>query len=316
MAQNDTLLFESFEFDMSSYMTNAPTGIVDETFWVNFDLDGLSDGSGSSRPGDWFQTTGFSDADSATIVMAGSSWTSPPTTVANWLMTPSIQISDTNAVLSWKSAPFQTPRYLDGYMVLISTATNNETDFTDTIFVAGEFESQGTLTDSSYNNFTFTPPNSFIHGQDGQYVEYSGDSVRLTGVLRPFTYDLKDYSGGHIYVAFVHNSTDDNLISIDDIVITGTDATSVMELKADISLNVFPNPAMEMASVSYKLRNASPVFFDMFDMNGKLVRTEAKGLQPAGEYLSTLNVGGLAHGYYNVVVRTSEGSSVKKLMIK
>lgn len=317
-AQNDTLLYESFEFDMSTYTVNAPAGTENETNWVNFDLDGFADASGGStqRPPEWFQTLGFADADTATVVMASNSWTSPADKVSNWLMTPVVYINDTNATLSWKSAPFQTPRYMDGYTVLISTTTNSETDFTDTIFVAAEFVSQSTLVDSTYSRFNFAPANGFVHGRDGSYIEYHGDSVRFTGVLRPFSFSLAQYVGQHIFVAFVHNATDDNLIAIDDILIMGTGVASVNDVQADISLKLFPNPASEIVNISYTLANASPVFFDMYDMNGKLVRTMANGFRPAGEHTAAFNIDGVARGYYNVVVRTAEGNSVKKIMVK
>lgn len=318
-AQNDTLLYESFEFDMSTYLVSTPSGTDNETNWVNFDLDGFADASGgtNARAPEWFQILGFADADSANVVMAANSWTSPADKVSNWLMTPVIYINDDNATLSWKSAPFQTPRYVDGYTLLISTRTNNETDFTDTLFTAAEFVSQSSsLPDSTYSRITFAPANAFIHGKDGSYIEYHGDSLRFTGVLQPFSVSLAQYAGQHIFVAFVHNSTDDNLISIDDILVMGTAVAAVNDVKADISLKLFPNPASGTVNISYTLTNASPVFFDMYDMNGKLVGTTANGLRPAGEHTASFNIDGVARGYYNVVVRTAEGNSVKKVMVK
>jgi hypothetical protein len=314
----DTLLWENFENDPSGYIiATVPTNIPNETMWINFDNDGLNDASGTNRAPEWFWSAGFSNADSSTGVYASNGWTNNSTTpVQNWLITPSIPIIDNTAMLSWKSAPYQTPLYLDGYVVLVSTTTNLETDFHDTLFKAAEYVSHNVPSDSSFSSYTFSPANAFVHGQDGQYTEYIDDSLRLNGVLRPFTASLSAYEGGHVYIAFVHNSHDDNLLSVDDILITGTDPTSVREFNNDIAMNVYPNPSSGITNISYILTKESPVLIDIYNINGKLVRTESKGLQAPGEYTSAFSTEGLAHGYYNIVVRTTGGNTAKRLMVK
>lgn len=314
----DTLLWENFENDPSGYTTyGAPSGVTNEANWTDFDADGLPDGSTANRPGDWFWTLGFSTVDSSSGVYASNAWTNNSTTpVQNYLMTPAIQIVDNSAVLSWKSAPYQTPLYLDGYVVLISTSTNLEPDFTDTVFVASEYVSHNNASDSTYSSFTFSPSNGYVHGMNGQYIEYSGDSLRFTGILEPHSVSLSSYAGQHIYVAFVHNSHDDNLLSLDEILIKGTSPNSIREFSQVTDMNLYPNPASGNVNVKYTLGEATPVIIDMYDINGKLVRTASKGFQAAGEYNYSFSTDYLAHGYYNVVVRTASGSSTKRLMVK
>lgn len=314
----DTLLYENFDQDPSAYIiTGAPSGTTNEPLWTNFDYDGLGDGSSSNRPGEWFLGTGFSTTDSATGILMSNSWTNDGSTpVANYLITPAIQIVDGTAMLSWKSAPFQTPKYLDGYLVLASTTTNLESAFTDTLFVGAEYASHNNTADSSFSAFTFSPNNGFIHGMDGTYIEYAGDSLRFIGELRPFTESLAAYAGQHVYIAFVHYSHDDNLFSIDDILITGTAPNSISELSPDVTLNVYPNPAAGSVNISYTLGSETPVFVDAYDMSGKLALTEARGLQMKGDYSYVMSLEGLAHGYYSIIVRTAEGKSVKKIMVK
>lgn len=134
----DTLLFENFETDPDTYIEpNFPNG--DDETWVNYDQDGYNDASGAGRPGEWFWSVGFADVDTTTLVYASNSWTTPATLVANYLVLPPLTISDASAQLSWKSAPYQTPRYLDGYYVVASTDCNIEECFTDTLFKAAEF---------------------------------------------------------------------------------------------------------------------------------------------------------------------------------
>src|SRR5215831_6513480 len=107
----DTLLFENFEEDSVDIPITFPSG--NDTTWIDYDGDGYDDASGTGRPPEWFLAFGFADADSNTIVIASNSWTTPNDPVANYLILPPLTISDTSAKLSWKSAPFQTPRYVD-----------------------------------------------------------------------------------------------------------------------------------------------------------------------------------------------------------
>src|SRR5574337_1385991 len=140
----DTILFADFETDPSTFIQTAlPPGVNWDNNWYNVDIDGLPDGSGSGRPGEWFWTAPWAGADTLmgnTGVLGSSSWTNDPNNeVQNLLILPAIYIADTNATLSWSSAPYQTPRYLDGYQVLISTTDNDPSSFQDTLFVASEY---------------------------------------------------------------------------------------------------------------------------------------------------------------------------------
>src|SRR6185295_12658092 len=113
-----------------------------------------------------------------------NSWTNDPTPIANYLILPPIHLNDGTGMLYWKSAPRQTPRYLDGLQVLVSTTGNFDVDFSDTLKLFAEYISgDGQPNDSSFSNFTFS--NGFVFGEDGQYLEYHGDSIRFIGILRP-----------------------------------------------------------------------------------------------------------------------------------
>src|SRR5436853_1600081 len=121
LAQNDTLLIENFNQDPTGnanfqYQIQPP-GQVNDQNWYDWDQDGLADAStAGGRPGEWFwQSGGFAIEDSSDGCMASNSWTNDPNTpVENYLITPAIQIIDNQAVVYWKSATYQTPRYLDG----------------------------------------------------------------------------------------------------------------------------------------------------------------------------------------------------------
>ena len=307
-AQNDTLLYENFDVDPTA--SYVPFNSGNDLTWVNFDADALADANG--RPQDWFWSeAGFADADTLDGCLFSSSWlTGFLPGNRNWLMTPPIQIADASAVLSWKSAPRQTPLYVDGYSVLISTTDNIETSFTDVAFQAGQYLSGS---GSNFGAYTFSP--GFVHGQDGTFIQFdaTADSSRLIGEQRPFSVSLSQYAGQTIYIAFLHDADDDNLISLDDILITGT-LTSVNDLDDKATLSVYPNPAADKIELSYFLDKSTQVYADIFDSKGSKVKTVTRGLQIAGSQKMTIDVTDLSSGLYNVVLYMNNKNTETKFL--
>ncbi len=308
-AQSDTLLYENFDVDPTA--TYLPFNSGNDTQWVNFDADALSDANG--RPQEWFWSEGgFADVDSTDACLFSSSWlTGFLPGNRNWLFTPPIQIVDASAVLSWESAPRQTPLYIDGYSILVSTTDNIETSFTDTLFQAGQYLAGAGF---DFTAYTFSP--GFVHGADGTYIQFdpASDSSRFIGELRPFTASLAQYSGQTIYIAFLHDSDDDNLIAIDDIMVTGT-LVGLNESQNNIGLSVFPNPASDKIELSYLLSSSSPVIADVYDIKGSKVLTVSKGMQIAGAQKLALDVSQLSSGSYSVVLKAG-GTTVTSKFVK
>jgi hypothetical protein len=312
-SQNDTLLFENFDVDPT--LNYAAFNSGNDTTWVDFDADGLPDAN--ARPQNWYWSEGaFSTPDEFDACLFSSSWLAgflPGN--RNWLMTPPIDLTNvTGATLSWESAPRQTPLYLDGYTVLLSTTDNIESSFTDTLFQAAQFL---TGTGNDWSTYTFSP--GFVHGLDGTYIEYdptstAGDSSRFIGVFRPFSASLAQYSGQTVYIAFLHDSDDDNLVALDDILITGT-LVGINELADNISLNVYPNPATDKVNVSFTLKNSSQVRGEIYDVRGVKVMTLIDGTQPQGSQKVSADISSFADGLYNLVL-TVDGNTVSKRFIK
>jgi hypothetical protein len=323
-AQNDTLLYENFDVDPTANpnwvpVPAFPTNTTGDTMWYNYDADVLADQSGASRPGEWWWSPGgFADADSTDGCMFSNSWTLDPTPVRNYLITPSISIIDANATVSWESAPRQTPRYLDGYVVVVSTTTNDESQFLDTLFVAGENDGwNASPTDSTFSQYYFTPtgPSVFIHGMDGTYVEYHGDSIRLIGQHRPFSASLAAYAGQNIYIAFVHYTVDDNLISLDNILVTGTEFVGVNEPEEDVlKLYSYPNPAKKNVHLNFMVEKTSDVVIEVSDVLGNVVlKDNLKNI--SGKYSYLMNVEKLPGGTYYYTVIGGQGRSTDKFVV-
>lgn len=311
----DTLLFENFENDPDTYIEPSfPNG--DDATWINYDQDGFNDASGSGRPGEWFWTFGFADADSSNLIYASNSWTSPANLVANYLVLPPLDIEDASATLSWKSAPFQTPRYLDGYYVVVSSECNVEDCFTDTLFKAAEYVSAGPLdVDSGFSHYNFTA--GWVHGEDGTYIEYHNDSARFIGILQPQTVSLAAYVGKKIYIAIVHGTKDDNLLSVDDILVTQNEVSGIHETAAPSSaVAIYPNPAVTTATLSFPLGQTSVVSTLIIDANGKVVHSSNSPVLIKGRQQLTLDVSALPAGNYDVVLQYKGGQLNGKIAVQ
>lgn len=183
---SDTLLYEDFQ-----------TQAIPAT-WTNLDIDGNTDANG--RPQDWYisvdaQTTTPGDTN---YVATASSWFNPAGVANNWLILDSIVVCSPDVELQWKSAPFEGPAFQDGYKVLVSTTTNAPAAFTDTIFIGAE-----DTTGAGDIGFGTT------------HTSFNGNN----GILQEWQVALSAYNGQTIYIAFVHDSNDDNLIALDDIFI-------------------------------------------------------------------------------------------------
>jgi hypothetical protein len=225
-------------------------------------------------------------------------------------MTPPITVTNANFSLSWKSAPRQTPLYIDGYSVLISTTDNIETSFTDVAFQAGQYL---TGAGNAYSGYTFSP--GFVHGEDGTYIQIDPAALdRNIGVQRPFTVSLAQYVGQTIYIAFLHDADDDNLISLDDILVSST-STSISEIAPEVGLSVFPNPASDKIELSYLLEKTGQVYAEIFDVKGAKVMDISRGFQIAGNQKLAINVSSLESGLYNVVLNAS-GKSISAKFLK
>lgn len=331
----DTLLFEDFElvrfYDTLLINNGAPPpAVTTDANWYSWDADGDPDASGGSRPDGWFAIQPFSAVDQYETVygtipapdtntaISCNSWTSALLPQQNWLITPNIPLGSADT-LFWKSAPRQTPRYLDGYEVRLSTTTNadNTGAFSNLLFTASEMTALGS--DTTFSTFTFAPTTGFIHGQDGTFIDYAGTGTNPAhmGQLRTFSAPLNAYANMNVFIAFIGTSTDDNLISLDDVLIRGTLSTiGINENENNLALSLFPNPATDNVQVNYTLTSETTVTINLYDVTGKLVATVSEGEQAQGRHFAHINTSSLAKGFYTVKVATAFGQSTSKLIVR
>jgi hypothetical protein len=322
------LLSEDFQGDLSNIQISYPSAATTDASWYTFDEDGFADGSGGSRPGEWFALLPFATVDSLTpggdtnVALGANSWFTSPQVSKNWLITPSIAIpaGATGTVLKFKSASRQTPLYLDGYKVLISNSDNDLLSFSSTpLYTAAEFTGPGNM-GGDFAAYTFAPSGAWVQGWDGSTiqtaeVEFDGDSARFIGVLTEKTISLGAYAGQTVFIAFLHESDDDNLISVDDIMVDAT--TGIGGYNTVTSVNAYPNPTVDQVVIAINATDASAAtVITVTDIFGRIVHTETAGMMNVGANKFTVDASSYENGTYNVEIRSEKGvaktSFVKK----
>ena len=320
-SQVDTVLLEDFQLDVFLLMEDEPTGA--NVNWVNYDADGLTTNAGTEETKKWYGGEALANAvDPVTgetnYVAISSSYLDmflPGN--RNWMILSPLEITDDSYMLHWSSAPSQLPRYMDGYQVLISTGGNDLTSFTDTLFTAASMDEiigDGQTTD--YSNFTFTP--GYLHASGGTDTTYylMGGTAH-SGLLEPHSVDLSAYSGETVYIAFLHDSDDDERIQIDDILLTkAADPSSIGDvLKENYRMECYPNPTHEFINLNFTLRSKKEVDYAIFSTQGKLVYENSLGYLASGRYIEKINLANLPSGNYTIQLQL-DGELVSQKIIK
>lgn len=322
----DTILFENFQEDHFPDWATYPAG--DDQTWVNFDEDGLEPYDFNDEHRAWYWSDFFYNAEdtiTGEINYCAASLSYMDGFLhgnRNWLITPPIHISNDQFTLHWKSAPFQLPRYMDGYLVLAAEGSNDifSDAFRDTLFQAASMEDiVGDGSSVLLENYTFTP--GYIHAdslRNDEYVDYwaPGDSSLLHGILEPHSVSLAQYAGKDIYLAFLHNSDDDYYFAIDDILVQKSNSSGVHNLNnTDFRFVTYPNPVATQLNVLYRLATQATVSLVVYDIQGKMILEIPAKAQQEGEHQVNLNLSRLTQGSYTLSLKIGE-QVLSKIFVK
>jgi Secretion system C-terminal sorting domain/Cleaved Adhesin Domain len=321
---SDTLLRENFEQDPTDNMLPFPTG--NDQAWVNFDADGLESlcVDGSDTPGAWYYESDLGES-SGTPNWAFTSCSFSEFSIgpsgqnsANWLILPPILVPDTNTVLQWRSLALQGPMYVDGYHVLVSTTDNDALNgsFSDTIFSAAEtlFSPNDNYSTLLLSNYVFSP--GYIHANAYTNPNYffsidQGGGPFYHGRMEPHEVSLAAFAGQNIFIAFLHDSDNDFLLQIDDILVVDREVSGV-QTPADLrAFSVQPNPTDGLAQVRWAFDKPQECRVTVRDLTGRV----AEQVEVAGAD-STLDVDLSRYptGVYVVTLQTASGVATRRLV--
>ncbi len=322
VAQVDTVFYEGFQSNPFPAMDTVYTGSNDN--WVNFDQDDLVTNSQTLESKRWYSGAAISDPidpvtgqiDFVAISLSFLQNSAPGN--RNWMILPPLNITDDTYMLHWESAPGQLPRYQDGYQVLISVNGNDiENEFTDTLFTAASMDAivgDGQSTD--YSNFSFTP--GYLHANasmDSAYIETT-ETINY-GLLEPHSIDLSAYSGKTVYIAFLHDSDDDERLTVDDILLTkqadvsSTDGSNINRYRVEI----YPNPVRTFVNLNYSLETQKDnVFYSVLNVNGESISKVALGGKPAGTHTEKISMQNFVSGTYFIQLNIDGEQSIHSVI--
>ena len=314
-AQVDTILFENFQVNPFPEMDTMAVG--DNSNWVNFDEDGFETAFGTPESKQWFWGEFFTDA--VDPVTGETNYVA--TTLSflsgfvpgnrNWMVLPPVEVTDETFMLHWQSAPNQMPRYMDGYVVMVSNGSNEIAmdNFTDTLFQAASMlDIPGNGQSVDYSNFTFTE--GYLHADGATLTDYfadDGGGTLYRGLLEPHSASLADYMGQTIYIAFLHNSDDDERLAVDDILVTKAMSSNTNEETiAALRMETYPNPVAHQLNLNYTLDQKTNVAFQIINANGQLIKQKVIGEQTAGQHQAKLHLSWLPSGHYFLQLNVGE----------
>ena len=81
------------------------------------------------------------------------------------------------------------------------------------------------------------------------------------------------------------------------------------------ALTMYPNPVRDQAKVSFELNSNAPVSYQVFDITGRMVRSEAVGSFVEGKHEINLNVEGLTSGAYVLRFVAGQKTETVKFMV-
>ncbi|MFN2430514.1 MAG: T9SS type A sorting domain-containing protein [Cryomorphaceae bacterium] len=111
---------------------------------------------------------------------------------------------------------------------------------------------------------------------------------------------IRDYE---TYSTFSRKYYDGNVLSTDN----AEDVKSTL---------LYPSPVSDILRVELGLHQSTDVHLDVFDITGKRVLSQNKGILPAGKNSFTIPVSTLADGVYLTVIQTASGNVTQKFVVQ
>jgi len=142
-----------------------------------------------------------------------------------------------------------------------------------------------------------------------QFVPTAADWETQTVNIASVAYNNKP----NVRFKFEYTHDAGNDIFIDDINVTGTVGINEV-LQEALQLNIYPNPASSVATISFTLDENHKIFIDVLDVLGRQVNTISETELEAGEYQFELPAN-LASGLYNVRIFVDEQVLSRKVLI-
>ena len=134
---------------------------------------------------------------------------------------------------------------------------------------------------------------------------------------RKDTVNLANYATNpNVFIKFEFTSNYGNNAYIDNVNISANTITGIATPALGVDFEVYPNPATDRSSVDFTLDTKEDIVLDVVNNLGASVYSRTESGLGAGDYTFEIPTSGLSTGLYTVIVRTSQGASTRKLVVK
>ncbi len=135
------------------------------------------------------------------------------------------------------------------------------------------------------------------------YDYYTGESFNITNTTTNFTFKPGQY-----------RLLTTKPLPVPDL---GTPLSDEVILSQDaIDIKIFPNPAQEVATISFSLTNASAIQVNLYDINGQCIQALlSETMAQPGIYVTELNPHTLLPGAYLLELKTNQRSKTIKFIV-
>ena len=100
--------------------------------------------------------------------------------------------------------------------------------------------------------------------------------------------------------------------------------SSIIKIKyttgQDNTIKITPNPFSNLTTISFSIPQSQKISIQVYDMEGRLVKTVANNEMPAGVHQITWNAtngngSAVANGLYILILKTGEDTETKKVSV-
>ncbi|MFC0343280.1 T9SS-dependent choice-of-anchor J family protein [Epilithonimonas hispanica] len=268
-----------FSILFASTLSNAQTTVFTESFeemadfesagWTLYNDSNIPYGTYAAMLPDAWNLISWT-SESGNTVASAPSWFTVVAPADRWMVTPSITLpANSTIALEFFARSSDVSPYDDGVKVKISTTDTEKISFTNILEID--------------------------HAVNAPIADQT-----------PYTVDLSDYAGQTIYLSWVNDYTNGNVLSIDDINITATPMLAINDVnKKDLTL--YPNPTADY----FTINNVKDlVAVKIYDLAGKIVKSNLESVN------NKFDVSSLEKGVYTVSIETKSGSISRKIIKK
>ena len=175
---------------------------------------------------------------------------------------------------------------------MTSLNDNRETLYT----ITGNAGPQTAILDATNNTANVAAIFNIIPNQSGEITIQAekgpGNNASSDGIMYNF-----------YYLGAIEMTKTDTILSTDSFSIAG-------------AINIYPNPSSEMINISLSLKEAAKVKMDIYDINGKFIKTILNEDKPAGSFIQKWNSSSISSGLYILQINAGDKKCKTKLMLK